>query len=49
MIGLDAILGIGGKQQILNLDSGMFYRDCKLCGQSKQSSKFRATHRIKGL
>jgi len=41
MIGLDAILGIGGKQQILSLDSGMFYRDCKLCGQSKQSSKFR--------
>lgn len=40
MIPLAGLLDIGGKQ-ILGFDSGVFYRDCETCGESKQSSKFR--------
>ena len=41
MIALDAILNIGGKQQILGLDSGVFYRECETCHCSKPSKNFR--------
>jgi len=40
MFPLTALLDVGGKQ-ILNFDSGIFYRDCESCGESKQSRKFR--------
>jgi len=38
---LDQILGIGGKTQILNLDSGVFYKECNVCAESKSSKNFR--------
>jgi hypothetical protein len=41
MIALAGLLDIGGKRQVLGLDSGVFYRECETCKTSKPSKKFR--------
>jgi len=38
---LDSLLSIGGNPQILRLDSGVFYKECEKCKESKQSKEFR--------
>jgi len=41
MIPLAGLLEIGGKRQILGLDSGVFYKECESCAESKPSKNFR--------
>jgi len=41
VIALPALLDLGGKRQILGLDSGVFYRECQNCGHSLPSKQFR--------
>ena len=35
------LLDVGIKKQILGLDSGVFYKECEVCKESKQSKLFR--------
>ena len=41
MFDVTSLLAVGGKRQILGLDSGVFYKECTDCGETKQSKKFR--------
>ena len=41
MFPLTALLEVGGKRQILGLDSGVFYKECETCKTSKSSKNFR--------
>lgn len=41
MLPLTALLDVGGKHQMLGLDSGVFYRECEICNTAKPSKKFR--------
>jgi hypothetical protein len=41
MFPLTALLEVGGKRQMLGLDSGVFYRECESCDKTKPSKKFR--------
>jgi hypothetical protein len=41
------LLGVGIKKQILGLDSGVFYKECKVCEESKQSKLFRLRNESK--
>ena len=41
MFPLTALLEVGGKRQMLGLDSGVFYKECENCKESKHSKEFR--------
>ena len=47
MFPLTALLEVGGKRQMLGLDSGVFYKECEICKESKQSKEFRLRNESK--
>jgi len=47
MFPLTALSGVGSKRQMLGLDSGVFYKECEICKESKHSKEFRKRNESK--